>query len=186
MNYVPSRRSFLLFSMASSVAFLTKLPPAFADQAEIEWGWRYCGSCGVLFRSSRGQGTCPNNPEGHAAAGFIFGIKYTGSCVDDTPKYQSKWRGCSNCMTIFYNGKATKVCPAGGSHSRDEGKCFYLPINRLHAEALNPENKFSQGGWRFCGRCAGLFFDGYLDNKGVCPAGGAHAALGDMFVLAHR
>jgi len=87
---------------------------------------------------------------------------------------------------MFYNSDGvTKICPAGGPHTKAADKCFNLPINRLHGETLNPENKFNQGGWRFCGRCAGMFFDGFLDNKGVCPAKGAHAASGDMFVLMH-
>jgi hypothetical protein len=41
-----------------------------------------------------------------------------------------------------------------------------------------------QEGWRFCRKCHAMFFDGYPD-KGVCPAGGAHAAEGFNFVLTH-
>lgn len=181
-----SRRSFLSCTAVAGVAFLTSPLPSLANLTTAERGWRFCASCGVLFRAGHGRGICPNNADGHAEAGFEFVIGYTGACVDDAPKSQSRWRACSKCLTMFYNGEgATKLCPAGGRHSRDGDKCFYLPVNRLHAEPLNPENQFNQGGWRFCGRCAGMFFDGYLDNKGVCPAGGAHAALGDMFVLTH-
>jgi len=41
-----------------------------------------------------------------------------------------------------------------------------------------------QEGWRFCRKCQAMFFDGY-PGKGVCPAGGAHAAEGFNFVLPH-
>jgi len=39
--------------------------------------------------------------------------------------------------------------------------------------------------WRFCNKCFGLFFDGN-PQKGVCPAGGGHAAQGLTFDLAHN
>ena len=41
-----------------------------------------------------------------------------------------------------------------------------------------------QEGWRFCEKCQSLFFDGF-PAKGVCAAGGAHAAQGFNFVLPH-
>ncbi|OOZ78586.1 hypothetical protein BHL35_18555 [Bacillus cereus] len=43
----------------------------------------------------------------------------------------------------------------------------------------------AQKEWRFCGKCHGLFFDGYSD-KGRCPADGSgHQAIGFNFVLPH-
>jgi hypothetical protein len=41
-----------------------------------------------------------------------------------------------------------------------------------------------QTDWRFCGKCQSMFYDGY-DSKGVCPAGGAHNAMGNNFALPH-
>ena len=40
----------------------------------------------------------------------------------------------------------------------------------------------AQGDWRFCRKCASLFYDGF-PAKGVCAAGGAHEAAGLVFVL---
>ena len=31
-----------------------------------------------------------------------------------------------------------------------------------------------QDGWRYCQKCAALYYDGFVDFKGSCPAGGAH------------
>jgi hypothetical protein len=42
-----------------------------------------------------------------------------------------------------------------------------------------------QRDWRYCGKCHGLFFDGYPD-KGNCPTGGGHDAIGYNFVLPHN
>jgi hypothetical protein len=37
-----------------------------------------------------------------------------------------------------------------------------------------------QDSWRFCSKCFSMFWDG-SDNKGACPAGGAHIAQGLLF-----
>ncbi|MFE9329716.1 hypothetical protein [Streptomyces sp. NPDC006925] len=42
-----------------------------------------------------------------------------------------------------------------------------------------------QAAWRFCFRCHSMFFDGF-PSKGVCSAGGGHAAAGWMFYLPHE
>jgi ribosomal protein S27AE len=41
-----------------------------------------------------------------------------------------------------------------------------------------------QTDWRYCGKCHGMFFDGYPE-KGTCPVGGGHDAIGYNFVLPH-
>ena len=42
-----------------------------------------------------------------------------------------------------------------------------------------------QQNWRYCGKCRGLFFDGYA-YKGKCPAGGGHDAVGYSFSLPYN
>jgi hypothetical protein len=42
----------------------------------------------------------------------------------------------------------------------------------------------AQRDWRYCGKCQGMFFDGY-PQKGACPAGGGHQAIGLNFILPH-
>jgi hypothetical protein len=42
-----------------------------------------------------------------------------------------------------------------------------------------------QPDWRYCGKCHGLFFDGYPD-KGRCPVGGGHSAIGFNFALPYN
>lgn len=41
-----------------------------------------------------------------------------------------------------------------------------------------------QSDWRFCHKCAELFFDGF-PSKGICPTGGGHEPAGFTFVLPH-
>lgn len=42
-----------------------------------------------------------------------------------------------------------------------------------------------QKNWRYCGKYHEMFFDGYPD-KGACPAGGGHAAIGFMFSIEYN
>jgi hypothetical protein len=51
-------------------------------------------------------------------------------------------------------------------------------------ESFTPETPNAQDHWRYCGKCHGLFFDGYQE-KGLCVVGGGHEAIGDTFVLPH-
>lgn len=39
-----------------------------------------------------------------------------------------------------------------------------------------------QRDWRYCGKCHSMFFDGYSD-KGGCPSGGGHSAIGYNFSI---
>jgi len=75
-------------------------------------------------------------------------------------------------------------CAADGGPHVEQGFHFMLPINRLTGPALVPETTTAQSKWRFCGKCTSMFFDGF-NEKGACPRGGVHSALGDIFVLPH-
>jgi lysophospholipase L1-like esterase len=44
-------------------------------------------------------------------------------------------------------------------------------------------NGRGQPNWRFCGKCGGLFWNGDPKFKGVCPKGQTHSAIGWHFIL---
>ena len=80
---------------------------------------------------------------------------------------------------MFYWGYPDKgVCPVKGAHDAI-GFNFHIPHDIAPTWT-------SQGEWRFCEKCKGLFFDGY-NIKGVCPADrpGGHRAAGFNFVIPH-
>ena len=93
--------------------------------------------------------------------------------------FQNDWRFCDKCNGMFFDGFASKgVCPGGpppGHHAAG------LVFSVLHD---SPALGAAQADWRFCHKCNGMFFDGFV-AKGTCPQGGSHDAAGFNFVLSH-
>ena len=114
----------------------------------------------------------------HEAAGFIFIVSHS---YQPQPYQQAGWRFCHKCSALFYDGYIENgVCPNGGGHE-PAGFQFILPN-----DTPPPWGPGQQPAWRFCDKCFALFFDGYADNKGVCPNGGGHEAEGLHFILNHH
>jgi hypothetical protein len=106
---------------------------------------------------------------GHLAVGWIFGLPFEPTAVPGQPD----WRFCGKCRGLFWDGDPAfkGSCPKDGVHVA-AGWRFVLPFE-LPSE---PTPVAGQFGWRFCGGCAGLFWDGEA-NKGLCQGasgGGFH------------
>ncbi|QLL09665.1 hypothetical protein [Mycobacterium vicinigordonae] len=93
---------------------------------------------------------------------------------------QDGWRYCGKCHAMFYDGYPDKGhCASGVGHAVvGYSYNFSLPWGD------DPEDANHQRGWRYCGKCHAMFFDGY-PYKGHCPAGGGHGASGWEFRLPH-
>ncbi|MGO4711953.1 glycoside hydrolase family 19 protein [Bradyrhizobium sp. 2TAF24] len=89
--------------------------------------------------------------------------------------WQSSWRFCVKCRSLFYEGYGAGICAGGGGHVA-QGLTFTLP----HSAAATGR---AQGDWRFCQRCCVMFYEGY--GAGTCAAGGGHRAQGVTFTLPH-
>lgn len=189
-----SRRQLIIASgsmgmVAASGQFVSKAEA----KLSLIHGWRYCVNCSILFNEDSKRSVCPSKKEEdgrHVAAGhdFVIVTGHEDTCFGDTTHNQSHWRQCIHCAALYFaKGARPEICPANGDrHYADDKYCYSPPINRVGSAPRNKEGAKAQGGWRYCGKCTGMFFDGDLNNKGVCPAkgDGSHAALGDFFVLA--
>ncbi len=98
---------------------------------------------------------------------------------------QDNWRLCANCLGLYYNGNPTNgVCPAmvavNDTHLEHVGYIQQGGIqsvfnNYILTMGSARPNTTDQGGWRWCHKCAGMW---YADSSfGACPVGGAHSSL---------
>jgi Peptidase family M23 len=88
----------------------------------------------------------------------------------------------STWLTVNKIGDPTTII-AGASllvHFEDGDHTAWRPVDG-DSFGANPL-QYRQDGWRFCYRCAGLYFL-YQGNSGVCPAGGVHATTGGNYTL---
>jgi hypothetical protein len=155
--------------------------PAAADQCPAGWftqeGWRWCRKCEGMFYAlaSAGKGVCP---AGGAHDDSASGHYYERVGEDIANVQQGGWRWCSKCAGFFYaRASAGKgVCPAGGKHD-DGASGHYAAV--IGEDVNGPSNQmFQQGGWRWCGKCEGMFYARASAGMGVCPAGGTHTQGG--------
>ena len=90
---------------------------------------------------------------------------------------QTGWRWCKKCQGLFFSGNPDQgSCPSGGKHDGSASAKYLMQFGE-GAGNTNP-----QGGWRWCGKCQGLFFSGLVSGEDIgagifsdCPAGGVHA-----------
>ena len=142
--------------------------------------WRGCSRCGEMFFDGflDNKGHCPAGGV-HASAGFNFVLPHTTPPAGGPS--QPGWQGCNKCSAMFFNGFTGNkgVCPADMGHHVAQSDNYFLPHDV-------PGNVSAQPDWHGCRKCGALFFDGFTDNKGRCPAdSGIHEQESANFVLPH-
>ena len=171
-----------MLAVGTPSALLSFICPAVAATGDQNQ-WRFCNKCQAMFFDGYpNKGRCPAGG-GHVAQGYEFILHHDDNRQRAQTQYD--WRFCNKCHAMFWDGDKTKKgrCSAGGTHVA-QGYMFGLHFTN-ETTRTPPSGANIQGDWRFCGKCMTLFFDGY-PNKGRCPAGAGHAAIGWTFHLAHK
>lgn len=97
-------------------------------------------------------------------------------------QHQHGWNLCNNCLVLFFDESEIKgVCayPQGTTPTIGRNhSSFYPNGSDVHKEYIldydfPTEQQHIQINWKSCGKCYGLFYDGFPE-KGICPAGGNH------------
>jgi hypothetical protein len=113
------------------------------------------------------------------AAGLAAATGTALSAVPARPAQanQDFWRWCRLCQGLWYGFNGTGgACPARGAagHSYAGSGNYSLP---QAFQDFFPWN-FGQGGWDWCTRCQGLWYD-RNNTLGACPAGPGGHAIGN-------
>jgi len=134
--------------------------------------WYQCVRCRGLFFGKTSNGVCPRGGEHDS----YYDPKNRGrdySLIhDQSGDGQPNWRWCHKCQGLFFAGNGAGSCPAGGGHGQSGSGNYRL----LHEAPRLVGDVDPDDTWRWCAKCQGLFTE--KDDKGDCPAGGAHDPSG--------
>ena len=102
--------------------------------------------------------------------------------VPEDEQNQSAWRRCGRCQSAYWDGNRVNKgqCPAGGPHAPTD-PVLTLPHRSFRDDGAwqHPPTEPLQRRWRFCAKCAGLFWEGdFRQLRGICPKAGEHDPWG--------
>jgi hypothetical protein len=120
--------------------------------------WAYCANCGELwYTNNKTSGWCAyqelNGGGGHIKSpSYSYQLAYNVSGTGG-PSYQPNWNWCSRCQCLFYAPNVTdSYCPAKPYGERHNAGGYAYSV--LYNDAVSGA---TQGNWRWCGQCQGLF-----------------------------
>lgn len=130
----------------------------------LEAGFHWCDKCQGLFSGADTGSSCPVGGWHHAGGNYQVALSaFAGNGEEG-------WRVCSKCKTLFLDkpGKAS-ACPKGGAHDGASSKSYKM----LTAP---PPGFMTQGDWKWCDLCGGLFFSANASSS--CPIVRGHDGSG--------
>jgi hypothetical protein len=141
-----------------------------ANSVNLQDAWWWCSRCSGLFWSGSPKnagGVCPTG--GQHGPNSSSNYKLTMG-IPGSPG-QHGWRWCRKCSGLFFAGASENagVCPVGGAHGPSSGSSDY-------GIDMDDPGFSGQHGWKFCGKCNGLFWGS--SPGGVCPNGSTHQQAG--------
>jgi hypothetical protein len=147
---------------------------AAARAAVSQHRWNWCELCSGLWYSGNGtRGRCQADAAGHHSNGsgdYLLKFSAAGGAGQDN------WRWCARCQGIWFAGNpGLGACPAGvGGHTTAGSGAYRLE------DVDHRDRPGGQDQWRWCNKCAGLFFDGNSPGtSGRCPWDNAfHSRVG--------
>jgi hypothetical protein len=109
------------------------------------------------------------------ALGGVGALEAAGAQARKT-SLQSGWHACYNCSLLWLGDAGQGRCPGATP--------YFFPGHAPAGSYLlhfDEKVKHEQRGWRYCVKCASLWFAGADSNGGVCAAGGGHSQDGSNF-----
>jgi hypothetical protein len=148
-----------------------------AKAASPQPNWAYCKYCNGMWYTANGSAWCPafgHRRGAHSSStSYNYELFNSSSGGGGSSGYQGNWAWCSQCAGLFTTlHPGNSSCPGFGTSTTDAGPHtsvgswqYFLWINPVSGN--NP-----QPGWRWCGNCDGLYFQGSSGTEaGVCPYG---------------
>ncbi len=169
-------------ALATTAAVAGLLTVYQTPAAAAQSNWKFCRRCcGLWFSGNNTRGGCPAGnlfDGGHHLDGsgnYVLKVQADGGAGQDG------WRWCAQCQGLYFGLNAGQgICPAdasltpGPGHYPISNPSFGVFINSALFRIEDVDHRDGPGGqsqWRWCVKCAGLYFDGNSPGaSGVCPA----------------
>lgn len=132
-------------------------------------GWRWCSKCRGLFFGANIGSKCPAGGRHDANGSSEYYVPFANANVNG----EDEWRWCARCQGLWRKKPGIQnACPAGGAHTDNGG----------HYKLMKAPDGSTQGGWRYCRFCGGLF---EASNSATsCPARRTHIATPPVYHMA--
>ena len=127
-----------------------------------------CGSPATAPPAGSCPGSSPGYPGHVNSTSYKYELFNSSSGGGSSPGYQGSWAWCSQCQVLWTTLQtADSYCPAFpslngnndvGPHTAVGSYQYFLWINPVTGNNPQPH-------WRWCGNCAGLYFQGSSGNE---------------------
>lgn len=177
-----SRRSVLRGGLlaGAGVATVGAASTVFTETAKADSGrqptWLFCPYCRSLWwGGGNSQGACPATglTHGTGSGDYEYGVDYGIAGLDNNTDPQPGFRFCNQCFGLFWKGRAG-YCYGNvqggvvGSHHAGSTTDYDLTYGGPNPAITNP-----QPGWRWCGSCSLIYWQGSSGSEAGTCAGNA-------------
>jgi len=135
-------------------------------------GWGFCYQCNAMFWvAQQGSSWCAGSRDNRHAfgqGGYNYGLPNSETGLSSQTNPQAGWRYCTLCRSLCWGGNGR---PCAGN---DYGHGYHSPgatIYDLYFGIGVNSTSQPQAGWRYCGLCSLLYYQGPSGNSaGACIA----------------
>jgi hypothetical protein len=165
--------------VATAGAMATALTgTAKATIINAQFGWAFCSRCSSLWWPNGGghHAACLATGGTHViGSNYSYGLNHDLPNLVNTSNPQPFWKWCVNCSELYWgglgagpNGSCPYYAGQAGTHLPGSNTSYDVEWQGPNGQAYGT-NDNPQGWWRYCTKCAALFWSGpNSNNAGVC------------------
>ena len=169
-----SRRDAARILAGGAVGVATALVGARPASADFTISWFWCNKCLGLWLGPGDHSVCPAGGRHAKQKSHNYRLDYG---EESGVPVERNWRQCQDCDAAYWAAGTGGDTGYGTCPVNERGHTYDYETPNYQITYNWPSLPDGQGGWRYCGKCSGLFRPKRTQLglfRGVCPAGGSH------------